>query len=992
MKKSMLSVLVTLLAAGTAIAADLPARQPVSESPLHFGGSAAKAVVDTVTLMGPYGQYPYRGDFETADAMPGGNGLLPDGWTSVDWTAPTNHWHVDTYNNPGTGNGAWCGDIAYGSCNGTDPAGGYGNSFYDVLEFRKAVAGAATVRVRAKLRYDSEPGYDFMMLQRRTAAAPEFEPVSGGQGLTWDGQGNATVDYTFSYAAAERLGGTDIAIAFVFDSDGGWSDSDCLWPTAGAGTVDDLIVTVTAGTVTTYTEDFEDGVIGPDWSKTPGVGVGDFARVWTGLCEDDPCAGNNSKQVAFIDFYPGLWTVPPPPAGCGVVNPNGGFLGTNYNIYNAVQSPVMTLPGGDVDDLTLAFDVYQNEWNYGIDAPGIMWFWSVRSCAGGSIDQATWVDRNFVYYGGPEYKRMVRPLGDLLVPDAVAMQVAFGVWQGAHWPGTYYGGTSAPYFDNIRVQAHPSAGPRIVISETRLANDGFPASGALDLANLGANSVRFDMAANIAFRTHLRNDPGDSIWIEVTPRSGATLDAPVMHWTLARQNPLFDPYRALPPGPVTGRVTRAATGAVVANRWNFDLPDTGMLFPGDVLQYYFSATDHRGGDARTSTAPIDLAGFGDPEPQAWPGLYTVRCLPSLGADGSQPSLLFWNDQGFRGGEDEWFGALKAAGLVPGVDYDVFTTHAPSSGVGNGLGGRASVAQVAGYADLLYTAGDLGSPTLSNGDFGSDPGNDLALVNGWLALGGRDLLLTGDDLASSLYTSGTAARDFLAGPMGVQWQDGDVRDNIGGQVAPQVVAIADNPVFGPTTGWLLYGGCPVFNDFDALTTQSGAARLAQFTSADGATTPYPQAASILNQPGTNRVISLNHDLMYIMSWDKYTGYEAARDHVLADILRYFDAIVPGGPVGVPAVAVPLAVVARPNPFNPAVTLRYTLPRQGAVTMKVYDARGSLVRTLLDGNVEQTAGVVVWDGSDESGRGVSSGLYFVETRADGQVDVRKVTMLK
>ncbi len=64
----------------------------------------------------------------------------------------------------------------------------------------------------------------------------------------------------------------------------------------------------------------------------------------------------------------------------------------------------------------------------------------------------------------------------------------------------------------------------------------------------------------------------------------------------------------------------------------------------------------------------------------------------------------------------------------------------------------------------------------------------------------------------------------------------------------------------------------------------------------------------------------------------------------------------------------------------------------MTMKVYDTRGALVRTLLDGQVQQVTGFVVWDGTDQRGEGVSSGLYFVETRADGQVDVRKVTMLK
>ena len=73
---------------------------PASQCPVTAYGSAAKAVVDTVTLMGPGGLYPYRGDFETAVARPGGAGYVTDGWTTLDGTAPANAWHVDTWRNP----------------------------------------------------------------------------------------------------------------------------------------------------------------------------------------------------------------------------------------------------------------------------------------------------------------------------------------------------------------------------------------------------------------------------------------------------------------------------------------------------------------------------------------------------------------------------------------------------------------------------------------------------------------------------------------------------------------------------------------------------------------------------------------------------------------------------------------------------------------------------------------------------------------------------
>jgi flagellar hook assembly protein FlgD len=87
-----------------------------------------------------------------------------------------------------------------------------------------------------------------------------------------------------------------------------------------------------------------------------------------------------------------------------------------------------------------------------------------------------------------------------------------------------------------------------------------------------------------------------------------------------------------------------------------------------------------------------------------------------------------------------------------------------------------------------------------------------------------------------------------------------------------------------------------------------------------------------------------------------------------------------------------VTSSPNPFNPSVTLRYTLPAPDHVTMKVFDMRGALVRTLLDGPVDQPSGAVTWNGRNDAGAQAASGLYFVETRAGDEVDVRKVTMLK
>ena len=56
-------------------------------------------------------------------------------------------------------------------------------------------------------------------------------------------------------------------------------------------------------------------------------------------------------------------------------------------------------------------------------------------------------------------------------------------------------------------------------------------------------------------------------------------------------------------------------------------------------------------------------------------------------------------------------ALNNIGLLVEEDYDVYYTNGPSSGVGNGIGGRTNDLVLAGYDDILYTSGNLGVNTI-----------------------------------------------------------------------------------------------------------------------------------------------------------------------------------------------------------------------------------------------------------------------------------------
>jgi hypothetical protein len=101
-------------------------------------------------------------------------------------------------------------------------------------------------------------------------------------------------------------------------------------------------------------------------------------------------------------------------------------------------------------------------------------------------------------------------------------------------------------------------------------------------------------------------------------------------------------------------------------------------------------------------------------------------------------------------------------------------------------------------------------------------------------------------------------------------------------------------------------------------------------------------------------------------------------------------------GVPDGEVPRVLAvhpARPNPFTPNTTIAFDLPEPAVVTLRVYDASGRIVRTLLDG-VPEDAGqyAELWDGRDESGARAASGVYFYRVEVGSRVFTRRMVLLR
>jgi hypothetical protein len=83
---------------------------------------------------------------------------------------------------------------------------------------------------------------------------------------------------------------------------------------------------------------------------------------------------------------------------------------------------------------------------------------------------------------------------------------------------------------------------------------------------------------------------------------------------------------------------------------------------------------------------------------------------------------------------------------------------------------------------------------------------------------------------------------------------------------------------------------------------------------------------------------------------------------------------------------------PNPFNPATSISYGVERSGWVELDLFNILGKHVRTLVA--EDQTAGVrqVTWDGTDQAGRSVSSGVYLAQLRSGGHSTTRKMVLVR
>ena len=341
---------------------------------------------------------------------------------------------------------------------------------------------------------------------------------------------------------------------------------------------------------------------------------------------------------------------------------------------------------------------------------------------------------------------------------------------------------------------------------------------------------------------------------------------------------------------------------------------------------------------------------------------------------------------------------------PNNNVDKYDVNGPSSGVSNGPGSRAKTKQLVDWYDkIVWDSGDLETITISDGTVNSDKSNDCQMLIDWFEQSEHvcGLWVCGDDVAYDLDgLASTPALTLMSTWCGVDFVATSYFDETGGRtgggiVTPLITGDADAGIFvhaGVPDKFYAYGGCPIINQFDVLD-KTANGKYALSYPVYNATNRYAAIASSQLNPGGYTVNTMWFGFSYQYIRDDVVAAPIDRFEIARDVFSWMQNMTNANVT--PADATPkFTKLAQnfPNPFNPSTTIKFDLKEKGLVTLKVYNVAGQLVRTLVDDVRDAAAYSIVWDGRNNTGSAVASGIYFYKMETKDFSQTRKMVLLR
>ncbi|HET9951416.1 MAG TPA: FlgD immunoglobulin-like domain containing protein [Candidatus Eisenbacteria bacterium] len=669
-----------------------------------------------------------------------------------------------------------------------------------------------------------------------------------------------------------------------------------------------------------------------DWYVSTYPGVGDYYTIRNNVYTEDVCTANASK--VWTAFDPVILTLVP-------------------RINNVVITPPIAT--GRANTVFMEFDVYRN-----LPLNGCFFYEpEYRTKNAGDADWSLWSNpTNFVYYGGNKdwaKQRITLPAAGNR--DSVQYRLGLKDLSTVFCDGVSAYSNTYALFDNLSLGVIGVAPPTIVTRDIDLFNDTFRTTAFF---------------VNDNFNTPL----GDSAVVQVSASRGYKTG--LMYYRLNGGSFASAPLTGSNPALPTFRYADVPAADYPANT---------------TLEYYFAVTDSLD---QTSYAPADA-----PTAQKY---FSASILPlktpinpALSCFDSLSTILFVNH--FSGRETS--PRIAEAMTSLGYKFDTWDVNGPTSGIGNCLGGSSptdpmyrwpvtDVNSLIQYKTIVWHSGDLSALTITK--------EDQQVIQSWIQQSGKDrnFWIAGDDVAYELGALGVDYNSFLGFTCGARFTR-DIWENVPQDTLhPIVSGIAGSPTAGRAMH--LNGDCPIVNAFD-LVQQSTTAPI---NGKSGVLLKYPN-----NQPAATRYATKYSPIGLDSARVIFQGFGfnvieegGERIQLVKNFLQgYFKENACYAATAVeddPATQAPRIRTElfqnSPNPFNPETSIRYSVATKGLVTIDIYNVSGALVRTLVERAHDAGVYTVRWNGTDDAGRPVSSGVYFYQLRTPGFTGSKKLILLK
>ena len=858
------------------------------------------------------------------------------GWSHYDNSAGPTAWHIDTFQ--ACNNHAWWCGLVDSTWTGDSNRAGYDNNWEQYLQHDAGTADSnvvtpgSIVTLTCKYKINVESGYDY--------GAFEYDDlddlwlrlitISGKIPSSGVGCDSFTVELPeSSWVKWQHHPTGSKPLPFRFVFHSDIEYSSADGLYNGDGWIIDEVRVMKNGTQVLFYDNMENGM--GTWIRTTLPAVGDYFNINSNVVTEDLCTNNRTN--IWVDWDNVTRSLVP-------------------RIDNRLITPAVgTQRAGEV---LVAFDVYRN---LPLDA---CFYYSVNyrsKNVGGTWSQ--WNDpTGLLYYGsGKDWIRQKIDFPLASVKDSV--QAMFIV---KDYGQIYCGGSTGysniyPLFDNVAIGIRATTPPIFIPRDLDLFNDTFKTTAFFKDDN---------------FNTPL----GDSAVVQVSTSRGYKTG--------------FMYYRFGTTGSWLSTPLQMSNTAEPTYRYA-DVPP-GNYAAGTVLQYYFAVTDSVDSTSYLPSKAPQTATY------LSAAVLPVKSAtnPALGCTDSLATVLFVNNNSGR----EDVATIAKVLSAYGYKYDTWDVNGPTSGAGNTPGGApvgdpfyfwpgATTNDLLRYSAIIWHAGSLSEFTIGQ--------TDQALIQSWIQQPGksRNLFLAGDNVANELITLGGDYNSFLGFTVGTRFLRGLWENTPQDTLNPVLTGLAGSPSAGRLMHLTL--GCPQVDDPDLVATSTSAQSRGKW----GTWLKYPNTFPAGTRFATKYVSFGSDSARSVFFAFNYNNIQESGERLRAikDImLTYFQipACYYATPVEEEVTVAPTGTDVlyqnAPNPFNPETMIRYSVAQAGPVTIRIYNVQGALVRTLVDRQHVPGNYRVRWDGTDDIGNHLSSGVYFYRLETRTATDSKKLIMLK